>query len=556
MKTLRTFFTLASPFWRDRRQWLAWVMLLSVIGMGLMLVQINVLINTWSKTFYDTLAEFDTQGVIALMCEYALYIGAYVLVYVYLDWLRKALELRWRRALTASVIERWFSGQAFYRMGLGAEPDNPDQRIAEDVDLMVKRSIELLVSFIANLAQVGAFLTILWNLSGVQTFELAGHRFTIEGYLVWIVVIYSVVGTLITHLIGRPLQTLNYERQRHEANFRADLLRKRDNAEQIALYRGEAVESRKLSGLFEAIGDNWHQLMNRQRNLSLFTVSYNRVSLIIPVFAALPLFLAKTITLGGLMQIRNAFNSVHGSLSWFINVYQRLIEWSATVERLGQFTEAIDANHASEAEVPVGKFLSLQNLQVLLPNGETLLGPLDIRIESGEWLRIDAASGLGKSTLLRTLHGLWPFYLGQWQLPVGSSLLLPQKPYLASVTLRELLAYPALQMPTDQRLGVVLKQVGLARFAEQLGEQREWSRELSGGEQQRLGIARALLYRPQTLYLDEATSQLDSTSAIAMLTLLKRELADSTVIGISHQPDVAKLFERRLELNRGETVRA
>ncbi|MCD5970074.1 ABC transporter ATP-binding protein/permease [Pseudomonas quasicaspiana] len=556
MKTLRTFFALASPYWRDRRQWLEWVMLLSVIGMGLMLVQINVLINTWSKTFYDTLAEFDTQGVIALMGEYALYIGAYVLVYVYLDWLRKALELRWRRALTASIIERWLSGQAFYRMGLGNEPDNPDQRIAEDVDLMVKRSIELLVSFIANLAQVGAFLTILWNLSGTQTFDIAGRSFTIEGYLVWIVVVYSVVGTLITHLIGRPLQGLNYERQRHEANFRADLLRKRDNAEQIALYRGEAVESRKLSGLFEAIGDNWHQLMNKQRNLSLFTVSYNRVSLIIPVFAALPLFLAKTITLGGLMQIRNAFNSVHGSLSWFINVYQRLIEWSATVERLGQFVEAIEANRTTEREAPVGETLSLQNLHVLLPNGDTLLGPLDTQVNCGEWLRIDAASGLGKSTLLRTLHGLWPFYTGRWQLPDGSSLLLPQRPYLASVTLRELLAYPALKTPHDQHLNVVLKQVGLARLGQQLGEQREWSRELSGGEQQRLGIARALLYRPQTLYLDEATSQLDSQSALALLTLLKRELPDSTVIGISHQQEVAKLFDRKLELNRAEAVLA
>lgn len=473
MKTLRTFFVLASPFWRDRRQWLEWVMLLSVIGMG-----------------------------------------------------------------------------------LGAEPDNPDQRIAEDVDLMVKRSIDLLVSFIANLAQVGAFLMILWNLSGVQTFEVAGHSFTIEGYLVWIVVIYSVVGTLITHAIGRPLQSLNYERQRHEANFRADLLRKRDNAEQIALYRGEAVESRKLSGLFEAIGDNWHQLMNKQRNLSLFTVSYNRVSLIIPVFAALPLFLAKTITLGGLMQIRNAFNAVHGSLSWFINVYQRLIEWSATVERLGQFADSIDANHTSQREAPVGKTLSLQNLHVLLPNGDALLGPINTRVNHGEWLRIDAASGLGKSTLLRTLHGLWPFYVGQWRLPEGSSLLLPQRPYLASVTLRELLAYPALEVPPDQRLGVVLKQVGLARLSQRLGEQREWSRELSGGEQQRLGIARALLYRPQTLYLDEATSQLDSHSAIALLTLLKRELPDSTVIGISHQADVAKLFERTLELNRAEAVLA
>lgn len=344
MKSLRTFYHLAAPFWRKGSQWLGWLMLAGIIGMGLLIVQINVLINAWSKTFYDTLGEFDTDALYALMGRYVLYLGAYVLIVVALDWVRKALVIRWRQAMTAQFTHAWLADQAFYRLGLGGEPDNPDQRIAEDVNIVADLSVELVASFIINMAQVGAFMSILWQLSGVQTFSVGGYSLTVSGYLVWIVLLYTLAGSLITHWVGRPLHRLNVDRQHFEADFRASLLRKREHAEQIALYRGEAVERQHLGERFQAIAGNWRQLMGRERNLSLFTVSYERVSLIIPVFAALPAFLAKTITLGGLMQIRSAFNAVQGSLSWFIKLYPKLMHWSAAVERLGQFERAIAAS--------------------------------------------------------------------------------------------------------------------------------------------------------------------------------------------------------------------
>ncbi|OOV91363.1 ABC transporter ATP-binding protein/permease [Pseudomonas sp. MF4836] len=549
MKTLRTFYALASPYWRDRRQWQSWLLLASVIGMGLLIVKINVLINAWSKTFYDTLGEFKTEALYALMGQYAMYIAAYVLIVVYMDWLRKALVLRWRRAMTQSTISAWFEGQAYYRLGFNGEPDNPDQRIAEDVEMLVERSVELLVSFIINLAQVAAFATILWNLSGVLNVEILGCPVTVHGYLLWIAVIYTLLGTALTHLIGRPLQPLNYERQRREADFRASLLRKRDHAEQIALYHGEAAEQRQLAERFEGIAQNWWKLMDRGRKLGFFTVSYNRVSLIIPVFAALPAFLAKTITLGGLMQIRSAFSAVQGSLSWFIDAYVRLAIWSATVERLGQFQQAIDATRRQVPQIERAATLQLQQLRVRRADGQPLLELLNVSAGPGEWLRIDGRSGLGKSTLLRTLQGLWPYYTGAWQLPEGSSLLLPQQPYLPTLPLRQLLAYPATHWPEDQRLVEVLRQVGLAQLESRLGEEAEWSRELSGGEQQRLGLARALLNAPDTLYLDEATNQLDDASACQLLQLLRRALPQTLVIAISHQASVAGLFQRTLELH-------
>ncbi|AJQ49508.1 MULTISPECIES: ABC transporter ATP-binding protein/permease [Pseudomonas] len=550
MKTLRTFYRLSRPFWHDRGQWLAWLMLAAVIGLGLLVVQINVLINGWSKVFYDTLGAFDTAGLYGLVGEYALYLGSYVLIVVAMDYIRKGLELRWRQAMTGRLTDAWLADQAFYRLGLTGEPDNPDQRIAQDIDLMVGLSIELVASLVINLAQVGAFMVILWNLSGVQTFSLFGETFTVHGYLVWIVLAYTVVGSLVTHLIGKPLHGLNYEREHREADFRASLLRKRDHAEQIALYRGEAVEREHLAERFRAIADNWRQLMGRERNLSLFTVSYERLSLIIPVFAALPAFMAKAITLGGLMQIRSAFNAVHGSLSWFIKLYHKLVRWSAALQRLEQFEQAIAASRRQAVTTTQGDCLCTRGLTLCRPDGSAMLRDLDLQAGQGQWLRLGGRSGVGKSTLLRTLQGLWPYCLGEWQLPPGRSLLLPQKPYMPHMSLRALLAYPQVQSIDDVQLIGVLGKVGLGALVGQLDKQAEWDRVLSGGEQQRLSLARALLYRPDTLYLDEATSQLDLGSARVLLEMLRRELPRCTVVGVTHQEGLARLFDRTAELEK------
>ncbi|VVM85333.1 Inner membrane ABC transporter ATP-binding protein YddA [Pseudomonas fluorescens] len=548
MNTLRRFVRLSRPFWHDRGQWQGWLMLAAVISLGLLVVQINVLINSWSKTFYDTLAAFDTAALYGLVGQYALYLGAYVLIIVGLDYIRKRLELRWRQAMTARLTDAWLADHAFYRLGLSGEPDNPDQRIAQDVDLMVGLSIELVASLVINLAQVGAFALILWNLSGVQTFSLFGATVTVHGYLLWIVVIYTLTGSVLTHLIGKPLHALNYEREHREADFRASLLRKRDHAEQIALYRGEGVEREQLARRFQAIASNWRQLIGRERDLSLFTVAYQRLSLIIPVFAAMPAFMSKAITLGGLMQIRSAFSAVHDSLSWFIKLYNKLVRWSAALERLDQFERAIEASRQQVVSAPQGSCLCAQGLTLCRPDGSALLSNLDLRVGQGQWLRLAGRSGLGKSTLLRTLQGLWPYCRGNWQLPPGRSLLLPQKPYLPQMRLDELLAYPQLQRFDDVLLIDALVKVGLSELVSRLGDEAEWERVLSGGEQQRLSLARALLYQPDTLYLDEATSQLDFNAAYGLLRMLRRELPQSTVVGVTHQVGLGELFERTLEL--------
>lgn len=546
MKLLRTFFALARPFWLSRAGWPGWALLGGVFAMGLGIVQVNVYINEWSKTFYDTLATFDGQALLGLMGQYAMAIAALVGVIVAKNWLTKALILRWRQHLNAHLLAQWLGERRYYRLGLNGEPDHPDQRIAEDAYLLTDKTVGLVVSLFINTLQLGAFVSILWHLSGTQTFTLGGYSLTLDGYLVWAVLLYTLVGTLATHWLGRPLHGLNYERQRSEAAFRADLLRKREHAEQIALYDGEQAERHSLGLRFAAIADNWRALMRRELKLGTFTVGYDRVSLIVPVFLALPAFLAKTITLGGLMQIRTAFGAVRESLSWFINSYRTLAEWSATVQRLGQFQRALE--QLQPIELGRGEILNTCGLDVLRPNGEALLCGLALHARPGEWLHLAGASGLGKSTLLRTLMGLWPHHRGTWQLPGGRSLLLPQKPYLASDRLDRLLAYPALQIPAEPELRQALTDVGLDHLQNQLQREAEWARELSGGEQQRLALARALLYRPDTLYLDEATNQLDEQAACRLLERLRQRLPHCTLIGVSHQAAVQRLFERSIDL--------
>lgn len=543
---LRQFFALARPFWSSRAGWPGWALLALVFAMGAGLVQVNVYISEWSKTFYDTLATFDGNALLHLIGQYLAALAVLVGAIVAKDWLNKALILRWRQHLNDHLLERWLGERRYYRLGLNGEPDHPDQRIAEDAYLLAEKTVGIVVSLFINSLQIGAFFSILWQLSGTQTFSFGNYSLTLDGYLVWAAVIYTLIGTLFTHWLGHPLHGLNYERQRSEAAFRADLLRKREHAEQIALYGGEDAERQSLNQRFTAIATNWRALMQRELKLGIFIAGYSRISLIVPVFIALPAFLAKTITLGALMQIRGAFKMVQESLSWFIFSYRDLAEWSATVQRLSQFQQAMATLPAIELEH--GDALNTCGLDVLRPNGEPLLCGLALHARPGEWLRLAGASGLGKTTLLRTLMGLWPHHRGSWQLPGGRSLLLPQKPYLASGRLDQLLAYPATEIPAAAELNGALADVGLDHLAGQLERESEWGRELSGGEQQRLALARALLYQPDTLYLDEATNQLDEHSACQLLQRLRERLPACTLIGVSHQPAVQHLFERSIDL--------
>lgn len=564
MKTLKKFFYLARPFWSGAHGRLQWLMLAVLIGFTLFSITISVWIAAWDKRFYDALAAFDGASMPALIVEYLGYMAMIIGCIVCGDWLQKRLIFRWRTHLTEQFQTNWLEGHKHYRLRLTGEPDNPDQRIAEDIYLLADKSISLFRSFINNVAKFSAFVAVLWTLSGVQTFNIGGYSITIHGYLVWVALIYSIFSTIIAHLVGRKLKNLNIDRQHREADYRAALLRVRDHAEQIAFYNGGEAETGRLKQRYLLIRDNWRRLTNCEFRQETFWATYVRISIFIPILATLPMYLAKTMTFGDMMQTRTSFARVQDSFGWFTDSYRRLIEWAAVIERLSGFQTALEqAEHKSpvlqphQADLPHhrGKAV-LQNLTIHTQTGTPLLSGISLESHAPEWLLLEGKSGIGKSTLLRVLAGLWPYYQGSFSLE-GSRLFFPQRPYLPTDTLRQTVSYPYSACQDDHLIQTVLEQVGLNSptgrlhtLINDLDTPYEWHGILSGGEQQRLSFARALLHKPQILFLDEATNQLDDESALMLMQTLKQHLPDTLIIGISHQPKIQALFDSSLNLNK------
>ena len=561
MNILKKFFYLARPFWSGAHGRLQWLMLAVLIGFTLFSITISVWIAAWDKRFYDALAAFDGASMPSLIVEYLGYMAMVIGCIVCADWLQKRLIFRWRTHLTEQFQKNWLEGHKHYRLRLTGEPDNPDQRIAEDIYLLADKSISLFRSFINNIAKFSAFVAVLWTLSGIQTFNIGGYSITVYGYLVWVALIYSIFSTIIAHLVGRKLKNLNIDRQHREADYRAALLRVRDHAEQIAFYNGGEAETGRLKQRYLRIRDNWRRLTNCEFRQETFWATYVRISIFIPILATLPMYLAKTMTFGDMMQTRTSFARVQDSFGWFTDSYRRLIEWAAVVERLSGFQTALEqveqegrsAAHPTSAPTLTlnnhrqSGILVLQNLTVHTQTGSPLLTDINLEVHAPEWVLLEGRSGIGKSTLLRSLAGLWPYYQGSFALD-GSLLFLPQRPYLPADTLRHTVSYPHTACQDDRLIQTTLEQVGLGRLKNNLDEPYEWHGILSGGEQQRLSLARALLHKPQILFLDEATNQLDGESALTLMQTLKRALPDTLVIGISHQPEIQALFGRKVNL--------
>ncbi len=556
-------------FWSDEK-WSARALLLSIVALNLSMVGMSVVLSFWNREFYNALQDKDWSAFISLLFWYrhtdsglmpgfswvaAVYIG----VAVYRTYLNQWLQIRWRRWMTGRFLDEWLSDRAYYRISLTTDTaaigtDNPDQRIAEDLRDFVESTLSLGLGLLSNVVSLFSFVGILWGLSGALTI----FGVTIPGYMVWVAVIYAAIGTSLTHLIGRPLVALNFRQQRVEADFRYALVRLRENMEGVALYGGEAEEQGNLAQRFTNVVGNWWAIMRRTKLLNSLIAGYEQVAVVFPIIVAAPRYFAGQLPLGGLTQTAGAFGRVQDLLSWFVTAYSTLAGWRATVERLSTFRRAIDAAQAAvgsglDIQDTGAEAVELRDLTLDLPNADSLLRHADLTFRPGESVVVTGRSGSGKSTLFRAIAGIWPFGTGRVERPAGRCLFVPQRPYIPLGTLRHVVTYPAAEAAfSDKAVAQALVDAGLAALVPHLDEDQNWPHRLSGGEQQRIALARALLAEPDWLFLDEATASLDPESEAHLYQTLRRRLPQTTIVSIAHRPAVAAFHDRRLVFQRPE----
>jgi putative ATP-binding cassette transporter len=556
---------IASPYFRSEDRWFGRILLAAVIAIELSLVAINVLLNAWNANFYNALQDKNWDAFVYQLGYFCVLAAAFILLAVYQLYLNQWLQIRWRRWLTEHYIDKWLSGGNHYRMQLlGDAADNPDQRIAEDVRFFIDGNgstgiLTLGLGLLNSVVTLISFITILWALSATAPLHIFGSVWNIPGYLVWAALLYAILGTVLTHLIGWPLVSLSFQQQHYEADFRYNMVRTRENSEQIALLGGEPNEQTRLLGSFSRVAANWLLIMKRTKRLTFLTAGYGQVSTVFPFIVGAPAYFAGAIQLGGLMQISSAFGSVQNALSYFINVYRGLAEWRAVIARLDGFDRSVEAARAVAISPPAISVaptdtpaIAFKDLAVRLPNGMPLVNATGITIKLGEKVLVSGPSGSGKSTLFRALAGIWPFGAGTVEVPKNAKvMMLPQRPYFPIAPLAAAVAYPAEPGQYDNaKVAELITAVGLPKLAARIEEEAHWNRMLSLGEQQRLGLARALLHAPDYLFLDEATASLDEPSEAALYQLLAERLARATIISIGHRATLAAFHKRRLTFNR------
>ncbi|SFC00406.1 putative ATP-binding cassette transporter [Polaromonas sp. OV174] len=566
---------LSAPYFHSEEKWKARGLLAAIVLLNLAAVYMLVLLNDWNRVFYDALQNKNQPVFWTQLGRFTYLAFAFILIAVYRFYLTQLLELRWRAWMTGHYLQRWLTNHAFYQLELArfsgsdkdaaSTPDNPDQRIQEDINLFTTYSISLSMGLLNAVVTLLSFVGILWSLSGVFAFSLGGSSYSIPGFMVWMAVLYCAVGSLITHYIGRPQIKLNYQQQRYEADFRHHMVRVREYSESIALDRGETVERAQLDTRFGAVLANYLKLIKKQKNLVWFTSFFGQAAVVFPFIVAAPRFFSGAIQLGELMQISSAFGRVQDSLSWLVDNYSSLAAWRATTDRLTSFEDNITrvaqqgraqtaSNLIANRETPLAGIDSLaaHQLTLQLPTGVTLLSGVSLRAGPGESVLLKGPSGSGKSTLFRALAGIWPFARGQTQLP-ANAMFIPQRPYFPDGRLRDALAYPqpAAQY-SDEALKQALVEALLPQLTSRLDDEDAWTQKLSGGEQQRLAIARVLLKKPSWIFADEATSALDEA---AEKTLYEKLLAQvkamhGSLVSIAHRPAVAAFHGKRWELEK------
>ena len=581
---MRKVWALSIPYFQSEEKWKARALLAAIVALNLATVYMLVLLNDWNRLFYDALQDKNQTVFWQQLLRFTYLAFAYIIIAVYKFYLTQLLELRWRAWLTAHYTRRWLAHKAFYTLELlrftktdGQLADNPDQRIQEDANLFTSYTVSLSMGLLNAVVTLLSFVGILWAISGALEFEFDGTTYEIAGFMVWMAVVYAVAGSLITHWIGRPLAQLNFGQQKAEANFRHHLMRVREYSEPIALDQGERVEAQMSARRFSAVLKNYLALIAAQKRLTWFTVGFGQAAVVFPFIVAAPRFFSGAIQLGQLMQIASAFGRVQEALSWLVDNYASLAAWKATTDRLTSFDASLHAaeqifdkkleqnntethiNIAQEAPEIIAIntleatnfVLRTQSLDIALPHGGLVLKNISLQLNPGDKVLLIGPSGSGKSTLFRSFAGIWPFTAGTVQRTPEferHAMFLPQRAYFPHASLRDALAYP---MPAeryaDAALSAALDHALLPHLKDRLDEEAAWGAQLSGGEQQRLALARVFLAKPRWIFADEATGALDEAmEKILYERLLEHvEHTQGAIVSIAHRAVVAAFHTRR-----------
>ena len=553
----RRFGQLTGLYWRSRDARSGRLLLAFAIALELTTVFGSFVIADSQRRIYDALQDRAAAAFFSGVALFAVAVVGFVTVSTYRVYIRQAVEIRWRTWLTEHLLDDWISPHSCSQMeAMHGDADNPDQRLAEDVRNYVASALGLSLSLLAALATLAAFAGLLWRMSSEWPVQIGGARFEVPGFMMWVAFAYAALASWITHRVGRPLVPINFDRLRLEADFRFGLVRFRENAEEIGLAGGESFEEKSAVDRFQRIVGNWWQLIRAQRNLTLLTTGIGQLNGVVPLLVAAPGYFLGNLTLGRVAQAGIAYGQVSGALAWFVNAYQEIAAWRASIERLLTFTDALDTAHTRHAECSLSvepgdrDALSLEDLRLELPDGRALLEAGSVSVAPGDRVAVVGPTGAGQTTLFRALAGRWPFGRGRIAMPPrAQTMFLSPQPYLPIGTLRAALSYPALESSfSDESMREALEQVELGDLSGRLDEVDHWEKRLSAGEQQRLGIARALIHEPRWLFLDDATAALDEQSERRVYTLLKERLPGAAVISIAHHASVAPYHERRWTL--------
>ncbi len=560
---LRRFWHTAKGFWsRQRGDRLAWLLTASLVV--LILVNLGAMygINLWNRAIFDALEKRDSGTVLHLAAVFFPLAFASVLFGVINVWARMTTQRRWRAWVSDAVISRWLKNGRYYQLNLvSGDHQNPEGRLTEDLRVSTDAPIDFAVGVLQAALSAVTFIAVLWTIGGALEIAVGGFDLRIPGFLVIAAVFYAVLASGAMTVVGKRFVAVSEDRNQAEADYRYQLTRVRENGESIALLGGEEEERAGINRSLHTVLLRWRDLCRQHMKTTIVSQGSSLIAPVVPLILCAPKFLDGTMSLGVVMQAASAFTIVQAAFSWLVDNYPRLADWNASARRIASLMVSLDALEKAETGDGFNRIargetddaaMKLINFSVALDDGTAVVGDTEIVINKGERVLVAGESGTGKSTLVRAISGLWPWGGGEIQIQRDSRLfLLPQRPYIPTGTLRRAVAYPgAAEDWEPEQIKDILDKVGLAHLKDKLEEDAPWDQTLSGGEKQRLTIARVLLHRPDIIVLDEATSALDPKSQDELMKLLSEAMEGLTIISVGHRPELEQFHSRKIVLER------